>query len=169
MGSGEGEARRPSPERWQSEEELEALEYLDVPEPRRGPLHRVLLEDPISQLNVPLPIVLDADDPVSVAARFMARFRYGSVLVTEDERLAGIFTEHDLLQKCAGRDLDRTLLREVMTRDPQVLAEDDPIACALHLMAAGGYRHVPIVRDGLPAGFASVRGILRYLSENVLE
>ncbi len=161
---GGGERAAPYP----SEEELAALEYLEVPRPKRGPLHEVILEDPISQLNIPMPVVLDADDPVSVAARFMTRFRYGSVLVTEDEALAGIFTERDLLLRCAGKDLDRIPLRDVMTRDPRTLTEEDTIAHALHLMAVGGYRHIPVLRNGLAAGFASVRGILRYLTENAI-
>ncbi len=156
------------PELFYTEEELKGLEYLEIPSPKRGPLSEAVLEDPISQLNVPMPIVLETSDPVSVAARLMSRFRYGSVLVQEDDLLAGIFTERDLLNRCFGLDLDKTRLGEVMTRDPQTLEEDDTIACALHLMAVGGYRHVPIVRDGMPAGFASVRGILRYLAENAL-
>src|SRR6266511_1964702 len=114
MNKGGRDPRANSPELYYTEEELEGLEYLDMPRPKRGPLHRVLLEDPISQLNAPMPIVLEAGDPVSVAARLMSKFRYGSVLVQDDEWLVGIFTERDLLLKCVGKDLDRTPLREVM-------------------------------------------------------
>jgi len=165
--AGRGAQNRP-PELYYTEHELRQLEYLDLPAPRRGALHRLLLEDPISQLNAPKPIVLEVSDPVSKAAQLMSKFRYGSVLVLDDEWLAGIFTERDLLHRCAGKDLDRVKLGEVMTRDPQSLREDDTLACALHLMAVGGYRHIPILRDGHPIGFVSVRGILRYLAENAL-
>jgi CBS domain-containing protein len=90
------------------------------------------------------------------------------VLVLDDEWLAGIFTERDLLLRCADKDLDRLKLSEVMTREPQALREDDTLACALNLMSVGGYRHVPILRDGHLIGFLSVRGILRYLADNAL-
>ena len=157
-----------APERFYTGDELEGLEALEVRPPSRGSLHAMLLDDPISQLNAPMPIVLDAGDPVSKAAKFMARFRYGSILVEEDGLLAGIFTERDLLLRCTGKDLDRLHLREVMTRNPQILTEEDTLACAMNLMAAGGYRHIPIVRNGWPVGFISVRGILRYIAENAL-
>jgi CBS domain-containing protein len=166
--SGRGAQDR-APELYYTEHELRQLEYLDMPAPKRGALHQAILEDPISQLNAPPPIVLAVSDPVSKAARLMSKFRYGSVLVEDDEWLVGIFTERDLLFRCAGKDLERITLGEVMTREPQALSEDDTLACALHLMAVGGYRHVPILRDGHPVGFVSIRGILRYLAENVLE
>jgi CBS domain-containing protein len=161
-------AKNRAPELYYTEEELEQLEYLDMQPPKRGALHEMLLEDPIAQLNVPKPIVLQTTDTVSLAARLMSKFRYGSVLVQDDEWLAGIFTERDLLLRCADKDLDQVKLGEVMTRDPQALREDDTLACALNLMAVGGYRHVPILRDGHLIGFVSVRGILRYLAENAL-
>jgi CBS domain-containing protein len=165
--TGRGAKNRP-PELYYTEEELEQLEYLDMKTPQRGALHEMLLEDPISQLNVPKPIVLQVSDPVSLAAKLMSKFRYGSVLVLDDEWLAGIFTERDLLLRCADKDLDRLKLSEVMTREPQALREDDTLACALNLMSVGGYRHVPIMRDGHLIGFLSVRGILRYLADNAL-
>jgi CBS domain-containing protein len=165
--SGRG-AKNRAPELFYTEEELQGLEYLDIPAPKRGALHRMLLEDPISQLNAPKPIVVEVSDPVALAVRLMSKFRYGSVLVQDDEWLVGIFTERDLLLRCAGKDLEGVKLSEVMTRDPQALREDDTLACALNLMAVGGYRHVPIIRDGHPVGFVSVRGILRYLAENAL-
>ena len=165
--TGRGAKDRP-PELYYTEEELQGLEYLDLPAPKRGALHQALLEDPISQLNAPKPIVLSVSDPVLKAARLMSKFRFGSVLVEDDEWLVGIFTERDLLVRCAGKDLEQLKLGEVMTREPQALREDDTLACVLHLMAVGGYRHVPILRDGHAVGFVSVRGILRYLAENAL-
>ena len=61
------------------------------------------------------------------------------------------------------------LLSSVMSENPHRLQEEDTIAQALNYMAVGGYRHLPIVHDGNPIGFCSIRGILRYISENALE
>jgi hypothetical protein len=36
----------------------------------------------------------------------------------------------------------------------------------MHFMAVGGYRHIPIVREGTAPRFVSVRGVLRYLHEH---
>ena len=44
-----------------------------------------------------------------------------------------------------------------------------PSALTLACMAVGGHRHIPLVEDaGAPTGFVSIRGILRYLAQNVL-
>lgn len=154
-----------------SEETLNSLEYLDLPEPLKGRMHSMILEDPITQLNAPKPIVLRTTDSVAKASQFMKKHRFGSVLVMEGDELVGIFTEKDLLQKTADSDVDpsKLPLGEVMTPDPQGVEENDTIALALNLMAVGGYRHVPILKEGRPVGFCSIRGILRYLTENALQ
>lgn len=159
--------------RWYySEDDLQSLEYLDMPVPEKGRIHEVILRDPLSRLNVPKPVVLKVDDSVLKAIRLMKKFRLGSVLVVQNGELVGIFTEKDLLVKTTGsdapRDLSKIELREVMTLHPQALEEDDTIAHALHLMSVGEYRHVPILRDGSPIGFVSIRGILHYITVNAL-
>jgi CBS domain-containing protein len=146
------------------------LTQIGMPRPKRGRIHQMILEDPVSQLNAPNPIVLKTSDTVARAVEVMKKLRYGSVLVLEGGCLAGIFTERDLLRHCAGSDRDLNLVRlgEVMTPKPQTVEEDDTLAFALHRMAVGGYRHIPVVRDGRPVGFISIRGILRYVAENAL-
>lgn len=149
----------------------EDLTALSVPEPKRGRLHELILEDPISQLNAPRPITLRSTDPVASAVESMRKQRFGSVLVLDDDgRLAGIFTERDLLRRLsdARGPLEGVPLRDVMTPNPQALTEEDTIAHALNCMAVGGYRHIPIVREGVPVGFVSIRGILRYIAKNAL-
>jgi len=158
--------------RWYySEEDLQSLEYLDeVTPPKKGRMHEVILKDPLTQLNAPKPIVLNPDDTVAKAVKLMTRFRHGSVLIVESDEVVGIFTEKDLVVKTTGDEtpIDEIALRDVMTPNPQGLEEDDSIAHALHLMSVGGYRHVPVLRHGRPVGFASIRGILQYISDNAL-
>ena len=147
------------------------LTHVSIPEPKRGRLHELILEDPLSQLNAPRPNSLRTTDSVARAVELMRKHRFGSVLVLgPGEGLLGIFTERDLCRKLGeGREpLDWVPLKDVMTPDPQTLREDDTIAHALHCMAVGGYRHIPIVRDGTPVGFVSIRGILTYIAKNAL-
>lgn len=153
-----------------SEEELDSLEYLDMPEPEKGRLHSLILQDPISQLRPPKPIVLGSRDPVSKAVKLMKKFRFGSVFVLDKDKLIGIFTEKDLVFKTSETDfeLDKILLEDVMTPGPQALDEEDSLSHALNLMSVGGYRHIIVLRDGKPVGFVSIRGILKYITENAL-
>ncbi len=51
-----------------------------------------------------------------------------------------------------------------MTRSVETLELDDRIAFALHKMDVGGYRHIPVLRDGRVTGIISVRDILNYIT-----
>ena len=107
-------------------------------------------------------IAAPADTTVIAAARLMRDHNVGAVMVVEDGRLAGVFTERDALFRviAEGRDVDTTALGEVMTRNPQTITPDKPFADALHLMYEGGFRHVPVVEDGRPVGMISARDAL---------
>lgn len=73
----------------------------------------------------------------------------GAVVVMDGVEIAGIFTERDVLKKIAGwpeRLADSVSVH--MTPDPVVLREDDAMAAALNKMGDGGFRHIPVVREG---------------------
>jgi CBS domain-containing protein len=108
------------------------------------------------------PISAQADTSVAEAARIMRSRRVGALLVMEGGRLAGIFTERDALFRviAEGRDPEATPLHEVMTRDPRTISPDRPFGHALHIMYEGGFRHVPVVRDGRAIGVVSARDAL---------
>ena len=89
------------------------------------------------------------------------------VLVTVDDRLVGIFTDRDAVVKAAGKRLDAFHVRDFMTPDPVVLRHDDPIAIAIHKMAVGGFRHIPIVDDGRPTGVVTARDVFHHLAETL--
>jgi len=107
-------------------------------------------------------VTAPADATVADAARLMQRHRVGALLVVERERLAGIFTERDALFRviAEGRDPQATLVRDVMTRDPQTIAPDRPFGHALHLMFEGGFRHVPVIDNARLVGVVSTRDAL---------
>lgn len=108
-------------------------------------------------------ITASPDMSVRSAACLMAEKKIGAVLVVDQARIAGIFTERDALNKVlAGKlDPDQTKLSAVMVRDPQTIRADKPLAYALHMMAEGGFRHVPVVDDaGSPVGMVSARDAL---------
>ncbi len=140
------------------------LRTVDLPQPET-PLERLLVQEQLSDLGHRDPVVLPADALVRRAVRAMQERGMGSVLVTEDGQLAGIFTERDALLRVAGRSLDEVTLGEVMTRDPVVLRDDDSIAVAIHKMAVGGFRHIPLTSAGRPTGIVSARDVFRHIVE----
>jgi CBS domain-containing protein len=108
------------------------------------------------------PITASADITVAAAARLMKEHRIGAILVLQDGRLTGIFTERDALFRviAEGRDPKKTRIAEVMTANPRTIAPDRPFGHALHLMHEGGFRHVPVVDNGRPLGVVSARDAL---------
>ena len=93
------------------------------------------------------------------AARLMKRERVGAVLVTHGDRLAGVFTERDAVNRvlAAGLDPARTTLAKVMTRDPLTISPDKPFSHALIAMHEHGFRHMPVVDNGKLVGMVSMR------------
>jgi CBS domain-containing protein len=108
------------------------------------------------------PVMAPSITTVVEAARLMKRHDIGALLVVDHARLIGIFTERDALFRviAEGRDPEATPLHEVMTRDPRTISPDRPFGHALHIMYEGGFRHVPVVRDGRAIGVVSARDAL---------
>ena len=105
------------------------------------------------------PLVGRPDDTICEAAARMAQHRCGSILVCEDDRLRGIFTERDVLTRvvAAGRDPARTRLVEVMTPKPDTIEGTEPAAEAVRRMDDGRFRHLPVLEDDRVLGVISLR------------
>jgi CBS domain-containing protein len=99
---------------------------------------------------------------VSKAAKLMAKKNVGAVMVVENERLVGIFTERDAVFRviAKGRDTQTTLLSDVMTAAPQTVDPDKSFGYALLMMHENGFRHVPVIENGKPIGIVSSRNAL---------
>ncbi len=100
---------------------------------------------------------------VRQACKLMAERAVGAVLITEGGgKLAGIFTERDLVKRVAasGLDVETTTLAEVMTRMPETMKPSDPAVVALRRMRDGGFRHMPIVEGEKLLGVVSARDFI---------
>ncbi len=124
-----------------------------------------VLEDPLKNLTFQKTVIVGPRQSVLEAAQKMNEAHVGSALVGSVDKMEGIITERDILYKVMGEKKNpaEVLVSSVMTPNPESLSENDSIAYALNLMSLGGYRHVPILRNGKPAGVVSVRAILSYL------
>jgi CBS domain-containing protein len=90
------------------------------------------------------------DTLVTECVRAMAAAKIGALIVMDGERLAGIFTERDALNKvlAAGLDPRSTKVSEVMTKDPYCVAPTTTVGAAMQLVTKRRFRHLPIVQDG---------------------
>jgi CBS domain-containing protein len=131
-------------------------------------LARNLRKDPVTRLEPSPPRAVDRSATVADAVALMRRENIGCVLVTDGERLAGLFTERDLMCRVLAVGKALTLsVGEVMTLEPVTVLPGDPIRVAVRKMKAGGHRHLPVVdENGRPVGVLSVKRVVHYLVEH---
>jgi len=110
------------------------------------------------------PLLLDAAMDALAAVRRMKADGADCVLVTDAGRLAGIFTDRDAILKLAGQAGSAPTLRDLMTPDPVVLSGEDRVAVAIHKMAVGGFRHIPLVDADGPTAVIAARDLFRHLA-----
>ena len=111
------------------------------------PKVRYLMSSPV--------ITISPTATVSEAVRIMADKRIGSLIVTENEEIKGIFTERDLVSKVLAKGLDpeKTTISEVMTPAPLVtITPDAEIAEAALLMIRKKIRRLPVIENGKLVG-----------------
>jgi CBS domain-containing protein len=145
---------------------LQALTPLDRPAPNNK-VERSLMEDRVKTLDPKKPVTLPATATVREAIHTMLTCNIGSILIVDGSaKLVGIFSERDLLTKVAGLvdDYANRPVSEFMTASPATVKTTDTLDFVLHQMDGGGYRHLPVVKDGRPTGVISVRDMLRHIT-----
>lgn len=104
------------------------------------------------------PLTMNETASVMAACERMRDTQAGSVLVTGDNgRLVGIFTGRDAVCRvlAQGRDAATTHLADVMTAKPATMSPEQTAIDAMRLMWDGGFRHVPLVKNGKVLGVVS--------------
>ncbi|UCG97869.1 MAG: CBS domain-containing protein [Burkholderiales bacterium] len=99
---------------------------------------------------------------VREASQLMAKKQIGAVLVVEDKRLIGIFSERDVVFRVVARGLDpaTTPLSQVMTQEPKTIKPNNTFGYAMTLMHENGFRHLPVIDEGKVVGIVSARSAL---------
>lgn len=143
---------------------------VDLSKPRAASaIDRAFHKDRIRRLQPRAALVAAPQDKVSAVLARLVQQSVGCVVVVDDERVVGIFSERDALLRL-GADFaahGNRPIADFMTAAPETLELDDKIAFAVHKMDLHGFRHVPITEDGLIAGVVSARDILRYVTEQL--
>jgi CBS domain-containing protein len=147
------------------EECMTSLLNLDVPQAGSEGLASSVMEDSIRQLDQEF-LAVSPETSVLDVIRQMKAAGVGCALVLENGSLVGIFTERDLLNKLTGRDArsDNTVVRELMSVNPEILSETDSVATAINKMSMGRYRHIPIRKADGSYGVTSIKHVLKYIN-----
>ena len=90
-----------------------------------------------------------SDVTVQEAAEEMKKYRIGSLVVIDDNKLVGILTERDIMDKVVeeAKDSSKLLVKEVMTTEPVLVSPHKDISEAVDVMLHNRIKKLPVVED----------------------
>ena len=128
---------------------------------RRAPLSKIFTKGEAIHSVAP-------DTPVSTCVRLMTDAKIGALIVMDGERLTGIFTERDALNKVLSGGLDpgSTRVSEVMTKEPYCIPPTTTVSDALKLITKQRFRHLPITENGKVLAVVSSGDLTHWLVQD---
>ena len=125
------------------------------------------------ELCDPEPAAVPLQSSAADAIQTMLKRHVGAVSVVDDQhRVAGIFTERDVLMKMSltGFAAAETPIREVMTTPVEMATPDTAPGTALSTMVERHYRHLPVVDEtGRLLGMLSIRNLLQWRVDDLTQ
>ena len=101
------------------------------------------------------------------ALEVMFEKNIGALLVIDNGKFSGIFTERHYARKIAlrGKSSKETLIGEIMTERPVTVTCDTRIDECMKIMTGKKIRHLPVMDNGELAGLISVGDVVKYIIE----
>ncbi len=114
-------------------------------------------------------IAVDSNATVDIAINKMVDRNIGAILVMEEGKLAGLFTERDVLRCWAtkGENFCRIPIKEVMTKDLVIAEPDDEVNYAMTIMINKRIRHLPVIEKGKIVSVVSIRDMVKAQVSNL--
>ena len=105
---------------------------------------------------------------VAEAVQEMNAHKVGSVLVMNGHKLAGIFTERDVLRRVVGADIDPrfTPIIDVMTSDVLTIEPSATVQQVMDIFANRRCRHLPVMTGGELLGVISIGDVSRWVANS---
>ena len=102
-------------------------------------------------------------DSVFDALSLMAQFDIGCVLVTENDKLVGIFTERDYARKVVLKGLGSRDVKvgELMTHAPYTVGLSGTADDVMATMTTKRFRHIPVVEGGKVLGIVTIGDLVK--------
>lgn len=108
-------------------------------------------------------ISIASNRPVFDALVIMAEYKIGALVVIDDDKLVGVFSERDYAREVIlkGRSSKNTQVSEVMTSKVLVAQPSDSVEFAMSLMSDKRIRHLPVIEDDKVIGVLSIGDLVK--------
>lgn len=105
------------------------------------------------------------DTTVFKALEVMSEKNVNALLVMEDDKLAGIFTEKDYARKVVlkGKTSKSMLIKELMTSKLITVTPDTSIDECMQLMTNKFIRHLPVIQYNTVIGVISIGDVVKFI------
>src|SRR5690606_488295 len=105
------------------------------------------------------------DQTVYDALELLVEKNVGALMVTDEHRFVGIFSERDYARKVIlkGKASRETCIREIMTEHPETVFPDDSIEFCMQKMTDKRIRHLPVIEDGMLIGLISIGDVVKFI------
>ena len=141
--------------------------HQEIPEHKPDRYRETLMQAPVSELLTGKDLlVASPTDTIQKVVEILAEQKRDCVLIYNRKKLVGILSQRDLVLRVTGKyqDLSKVKVEDVMTKNPEYVRPQDPIAYTVNKMALGGFRHVPVLADdGTPVSIVSIKDVFKYL------
>ena len=108
---------------------------------------------------------ISPDSSVYDALEELEENNLGSLVVVENGKLTGVFTERDYARKVIlkGRSSKETLVRDIMSSRPIFVNPDNTLDECMQLMSDKFIRHLPVLENEELVGVISIGDIVKYI------
>jgi CBS domain-containing protein len=108
------------------------------------------------------------------AIELMCEKNIGGLLITENDKLVGIFTERDYARKLIlkGKSSKDTPIGDLMTKKPFTVTPESSIEDCMKLMTEKHIRHLPVMEDDKLIGMISIGDVVKQIiaeQKNIIE
>lgn len=117
----------------------------------------------VADVMIKAVIAVDSDVTVKQAVSLMNKYEIGCLVVLTKGKVDGIVTERDILTRVIGnsRDVDKTAIKEIMSRPIWVANPTTELEIALRNMLKQKIKKLPVVQDGKLVGLVTLTDIAR--------
>lgn len=114
----------------------------------------------VSELMKKKPVVVSPNTSMQKVAEIFTKV--GSVLVCENEKLLGIITKEDLIEKVVAKkkNPEKVYVKDVMVKDVLTIEPEADIYYALLKLNKNNVRHLPVMKHGKVIGVISLKDIM---------